>query len=159
MKIKAIYPGTFDPITYGHEDLVKRASNIFQSIIVAVAYNTQKNALFSYDERYDMCKTVLSKYDNVEVIKLDKLTVQHARELDAKVMLRGLRAVSDFEYEVQLSNLNRTMNPDIESIFLSPDEKFSFISSSVIKDIAKHRGNLSKFVDEYVEKKLNAKLS
>ena len=159
MKIKAIYPGTFDPITYGHEDLVKRASNIFQSIIVAVAYNTQKNALFSYDERYDMCKTVLSKYDNVEVIKLDKLTVQHARELDAKVMLRGLRAVSDFEYEVQLSNLNRTMNPDIESIFLSPDEKFSFISSSVIKDIAKHRGNLSKFVDKYVEKKLNAKLS
>ena len=106
-----------------------------------------------------MCKTVLSKYDNVEVIKLDKLTVQHARELDAKVMLRGLRAVSDFEYEVQLSNLNRTMNPDIESIFLSPDEKFSFISSSVIKDIAKHRGNLSKFVDKYVEKKLNAKLS
>ena len=101
----------------------------------------------------------MSKYDNVEVIKLDKLTVQHARELDTKVMLRGLRAVSDFEYEVQLSNLNRTMNPDIESIFLSPDEKFSFISSSVIKDIAKHRGNLSKFVDEYVEKKLNAKLS
>ena len=106
-----------------------------------------------------MCKTVLSKYDNVEVIKLDKLTVQHARELDAKVMLRGLRAVSDFEYEVQLSNLNRTMNPDIESIFLSPDEKFSFISSSVIKDIAKHRGSLSKFVDKYVEKKLNTKLS
>ena len=159
MKIKAIYPGTFDPITYGHEDLVKRASNIFQSIIVAVAYNTQKNTLFSYDERYDMCKTVLSKYDNVEVIKLDKLTVQHARELDAKVMLRGLRAVSDFEYEVQLSNLNRTMNPDIESIFLSPDEKFSFISSSVIKDIAKHDGNLSKFVDKYVENKLNAKLT
>ncbi len=159
MKIKAIYPGTFDPITYGHEDLVKRASSIFQSVIVAVAFNTQKNTLFSYDERYDMCQMVLSKYDNVEVIKLDKLTVQHARELDAKVMLRGLRAVSDFEYEVQLSNLNRTMNPNIESIFLSPDEKFSFISSSVIKDIAKHRGSLNKFVDEYVAKKLDTKLS
>ena len=113
MKIKAIYPGTFDPITAGHEDLVKRASNIFESVIVAVAYNTQKNTLFSYDERYDMCRKVLSKYKNVDVIKLDKLTVEHAKELEAKVMLRGLRAVSDFEYEVQLSNLNRAMNPDI----------------------------------------------
>ena len=159
MKIKAIYPGTFDPITYGHEDLVKRASNIFQSIIVAVAYNTQKHTLFSYDERYDMCRKVLSKYKNVDVIKLDKLTVEHAKELEAKVMLRGLRAVSDFEYEVQLSNLNRAMNPGIESIFLSPDEKYSFISSSIIKDIARHNGELKMFVDDYVEKKLREKVN
>ena len=159
MKIKAIYPGTFDPITAGHEDLVKRVSNIFESVIVAVAYNTQKNTLFSYDERYAMCSKVLSKYKNVDVIKLDKLTVEHAKELEAKVMLRGLRAVSDFEYEVQLSNLNRAMNPDIESIFLSPDEKYSFISSSIIKDIARHNGELNMFVDDYVEKKLREKVN
>ena len=159
MKIKAIYPGTFDPITSGHEDLVKRASNIFESVIVAVASNTQKTTLFSYDERYDMCKRVLSRYENVDVIKLDRLTVEHAKELDAKVMLRGLRAVSDFEYEVQLSNLNRAMNPNIESIFLSPDEKYSFISSSIIKDIARHDGNLENLVDEYVEMKLRKKVS
>ena len=143
MKIKAIYPGTFDPITYGHEDLVKRASCIFESVIVAVACNTQKDTMCSFDERFDMCKTVL--------------TVDHARELEAKVMLRGLRAVSDFEYEVQLSNLNRTMNPSIESIFLSPDEKYSFISSSVIKDIAQHHGDLTKFVDDYVRQMLTTK--
>ena len=159
MNIKAIYPGTFDPITFGHEDLVKRASNIFESVIVAVAYKTQKNTLFSFEDRIDMCKEVLKKYKNVKVIKLDKLTVDHANELGAKVMLRGLRAVSDFEYEVQLSNLNRAMNPKIESIFLSPDEKYSFISSSVIKDIANHGGNLKKFVDVYVEKKLTEKTS
>ncbi len=154
MNIKAIYPGTFDPITFGHEDLVKRASNIFESVIVAVAYKTQKSTLFSFEDRFDMCQEVLKKYTNVKVIKLDKLTVDHANELGAKVMLRGLRAVSDFEYEVQLSNLNRAMNPKIESIFLSPDEKYSFISSSIIKDIANHGGDLKKFVDEYVEKKL-----
>ena len=159
MKIKAIYPGTFDPITLGHEDLVKRACNIFETVFVAVAYNTQKNTLFSFDERKDMCEKVLSKYKNVEIIRLDRLTVDHAKELDAKVMLRGLRAVSDFEYEVQLSNLNRTMNPDIESIFLSPDEKYSFISSSIIKDIANHNGKLEKFLDSYVERKVIDKTS
>lgn len=158
MKIKAIYPGTFDPITFGHEDLVKRACEIFESVIVAVAFNTQKNTLFNFNERFDMCSKVLEKYNKVEVIKLDKLSVDHAKDLGAKVMLRGLRAVSDFEYEVQLSNLNRTMNPKIESLFLSPDEKYSFISSSVIKDIANHNGDLKKFLDEYVEKKLIDKI-
>ena len=159
MKIKAIYPGTFDPITFGHEDLVKRASNIFEAVIVAVACNTQKQTLFSSDERYEMCKEVLKKYKNVDVIKLNKLTVEHAEDLGAKIMLRGLRAVSDFEYEVQLSNLNRTMNPNIESIFLSPDEKYSFISSSIIKDIARHQGDLTKFLDKTVADRLIEKLS
>jgi len=159
MKIKAIYPGTFDPITFGHEDLVKRASNIFEGVIVAVACNTQKQTLFSSDERYEMCKEVLKKYKNVDVIKLNKLTVEHAEDLGAKIMLRGLRAVSDFEYEVQLSNLNRTMNPNIESIFLSPDEKYSFISSSIIKDIAKHQGDLTKFLDKTVADRLKEKIS
>ncbi|MEK9906163.1 MAG: pantetheine-phosphate adenylyltransferase [Gammaproteobacteria bacterium] len=159
MKIKAIYPGTFDPITFGHEDLVKRASNIFEGVIVAVACNTQKQTLFSSDERYEMCKEVLKKYKNVDVIKLNKLTVEHAEDLGAKIMLRGLRAVSDFEYEVQLSNLNRTMNPNIESIFLSPDEKYSFISSSIIKDIARHQGDLTKFLDKTVVERLREMLS
>ena len=147
MKIKAIYPGTFDPITYGHEDLVKRASAIFESVIVAVASKTQKKTLFTVDERMDMCSKVLEKYNNVEVIKLTELTVDHAKQLNAKVMLRGLRAVSDFEYEVQLSNLNRTLSPDIETIFAKPDEKYNFISSSIIKDIANHKGELDKFLD------------
>ena len=102
-------------------------------------------------------KRVLSRYENVDVIKLDRLTVEHAKELNAKVMLRGLRAVSDFEYEVQLSNLNRAMNPNIESIFLSPDEKYSFISSSIIKDIARHDGNLENLVDEYVGNEIKKK--
>ena len=159
MKIKAIYPGTFDPITFGHEDLVKRASNIFEGVIVAVACNTQKQTLFSSDERFEMCKEVLRKYKNVDIIKLNKLTVEHAEDLGAKIMLRGLRAVSDFEYEVQLSNLNRTMNPNIESIFLSPDEKYSFISSSIIKDIARHQGDLTKFLDKTVAERLKGKLS
>ena len=159
MKIKAIYPGTFDPITFGHEDLVKRASNIFEGVIVAVACNTQKQTLFSSDERFEMCKEVLRKYKNVDIIKLNKLTVEHAEDLGAKIMLRGLRAVSDFEYEVQLSNLNRTMNPNIESIFLSPDEKYSFISSSIIKDIARHQGDLTKFLDKTVAERLIEKLS
>ncbi len=157
MKIKAIYPGTFDPITYGHEDLVKRASAIFESVIVAVASKTQKKTLFTVDERMDMCSKVLEKYNNVEVIKLTELTVDHAKQLNAKVMLRGLRAVSDFEYEVQLSNLNRTLSPDIETIFLNPDEKYSFISSSIIKDIANHKGELDKFLDPYVKDMLLSK--
>ena len=113
----------------------------------------------SSDERYEMCKEVLRKYKNVDVIKLNKLTVEHAEDLGAKIMLRGLRAVSDFEYEVQLSNLNRTMNPNIESIFLSPDEKYSFISSSIIKDIARHQGDLTKFLDKTVAERLIEKLS
>lgn len=159
MKIKAIYPGTFDPITLGHEDLIKRASAIFNSVIVAVASKTQKQTMFNIDERMDMCQKVLKKYNNVEVIKLTELTVDHAKSLGAKVMLRGLRAVSDFEYEVQLSNLNRTLSPNIETLFLSPDEKYSFISSSIIKDIAIHKGVLDKFVDPYVKEILNNKIS
>ena len=157
MNIKAIYPGTFDPITFGHQDLVKRASNIFESVIVAVAYKTQKNTLFSFEDRFDMCKEVLKKYKNVKVIKLDKLTVDHAYELGAKVMLRGLRAVSDFEYEVQLASMNRTLDPSIESVFMSPGEEFSFLSSSIIKEIAKNNGNISKFVHKDVESALKHK--
>ena len=159
MKIKAIYPGTFDPITAGHEDLVKRASNIFESVIVAVAYNTQKNTLFSYDERYDMCRNVLSKYKNVDVIKLDKLTVEHAKELEAKVMLRGLRAVSDFEHEFQLATMNRALAPDIESIFLTPKDTLIYVSSSLVKEIASLGGDISNFVHENVEMALKAKLN
>ena len=159
MKIKAIYPGTFDPITAGHEDLVKRASNIFESVIVAVASNTQKNTLFSYDERYDMCRKVLSKYKNVDVIKLDKLTVEHAKELEAKVMLRGLRAVSDFEHEFQLATMNRALAPDIESIFLTPKDTLIYVSSSLVKEIASLGGDISNFVHENVEMALKAKLN
>ena len=158
MKIKAIYPGTFDPITFGHEDLVKRASNIFEGVIVAVACNTQKQTLFSSDERYEMCKEVLKKYKNVDVIKLNKLTVEHAEDLGAKIMLRGLRAVSDFEYEFQLAGMNRKLDSNIETLFLMSDVENQIISSRFVKEIVKLNGNIGKFTTKSTIKSLKEKL-
>ena len=154
MNIKAIYPGTFDPITFGHEDLVKRASNIFESVIVAVAYKSQKSTLFGFEDRFDMCQEVLKKYTNVKVIKLDKLTVDHANELGAKVMLRGLRAVSDFEYEFQLAGMNKKLNSNIETMFLMSDVENQIISSKFVKEIANLGGNIDRFVTKSTVKVL-----
>ena len=155
----AVYPGTFDPITNGHTDLVNRGCRLFDKIIILVAEKTQKNTLFTIDERIKFVESVFSDNKKIIVEPLNELVVDYATKKSAKIILRGLRAISDFEYEVQLSNLNRAMNPNIESIFLSPDEKYSFISSSIIKDIARHDGNLENLVDEYVEKKLRLKVS
>ena len=155
----AIYPGSFDPITYGHMDIIDRASGLFDKIIVAVAKSEAKNTLFSLEDRVKLATTIYKDNPKVEIVDFPRqLTVDVAKDHNACAIVRGLRAVSDFEYEVQLSNLNRTMNPKIESLFLSPDEKYSFISSSVIKDIANHNGDLKKFLDEYVEKKLIDKI-
>ena len=159
MKV-AIYPGSFDPITVGHMDIVERATVLFDKVIISVAETDMKNPLFSSEERLDLVSSIYADNEKIEVVAFKKkLTVDLARENNACAIIRGLRAVSDFEYEVQLSNLNRAMNPGIESIFLSPDEKYSFISSSIIKDIARHNGELKMFVDDYVEKKLKEKVN
>ena len=144
MSLIAVYPGTFDPITNGHSDLVNRGVKIFDKVIIAVAENTNKNTLFSLSERIRFVEKIFADNTKVEIYPLNKLLVQFAKDHEATVILRGLRAVSDFEYEVQLASMNRSMEPSIESVFMSPAEKYGFLSSSIIKDIAKHDGDLSK---------------
>ena len=153
----AVYPGTFDPITNGHSDLVKRGCKIFDKIIIAVAKNPQKNPLFSIDDRVKFIEAIFAEEKRVEILVLDKLLVNFAKDNSASVILRGLRAVSDFEYEVQLASMNRTLDPSIESVFMSPGEEFSFLSSSIIKEIAKNNGNISRFVHKDVELALKSK--
>ena len=157
MTLIAGYPGTFDPITNGHVDLVKRGCKIFDKIIIAVAKNPQKNTLFTLDERIKFAEKVFSKEESIEVLSLDKLLVDFAKDHSATVILRGLRAVSDFEFEIQLASINRSMEPSIESVFMSPAVEFGFLSSSIIKDIARHHGKLDKFVHVDVEKGLREK--
>ena len=157
MTLIAVYPGTFDPITNGHTDLVKRGCKIFNKIIIAVAKNPQKNTLFTLDERIKLAEKVFSNQKSIEVLSLDKLLVDFAKQHSATVILRGLRAVSDFEFEVQLASINRSMEPSIESVFMSPAVEFGFLSSSIIKDIARHHGKLDKFVHADVEKGLREK--
>lgn len=155
----AVYPGTFDPITNGHTDLATRGCKIFDKIIIAVAENPQKNTLFSISERIDFVQNIFSNEKKIEVYPLNKLLVQFAKDHSATVILRGLRAVSDFEYEVQLASMNRSMEPNIESVFMSPAEEFGFLSSSIIKDIARHDGKLEKFVHKDVLEALRKKYS
>lgn len=144
--VKVVYPGTFDPITNGHTDLVERASKMFDHIVVAVAENRKKNPLFSLDERVELASTVLSHLDNVEVVGFSKLLADFVKEQGASVILRGLRAVSDFEYEFQLANMNRVLAPDVQSVFLTPDEHYSFISSTLVREISLLSGDVSNFV-------------
>ena len=158
MSLIAVYPGTFDPITNGHTDLVNRGVKIFDKVIIAVAENPTKNTLFTISERVNFIEKIFEGNTNIEIFPLNKLLVEFAKDHGATVILRGLRAVSDFEYEVQLASMNRSMEPNIESVFMSPAEKYGFLSSSIIKDIAKHDGDLSKFVDKEVLKSLKKKL-
>ena len=159
MSLIAVYPGTFDPITNGHTDLVDRGVKIFDKVIIAVAENPTKNTLFNISERIDFIDKIFQNNQKVAIYPLNKLLVEFAKEHNATVILRGLRAVSDFEYEVQLASMNRSMEPNIESVFMSPAEKYGFLSSSIIKDIAKHGGDLSKFVNKDVLDALNQKLN
>ena len=152
-----IYPGTFDPITNGHIDLVERASYLFDKIYVAIASSTRKNPMFSLEERVEMTTTALTHLENVEVLGFDRLLVHLASELDAVAILRGLRAVSDFEYEFQLANMNRALSERLESIFLTPAEQFSYISSSLVKEIGSLGGDISPFVPPHVWKILSEK--
>ena len=150
MKGLAIYAGTFDPITFGHIDIVERAAKLFGQVVVAVAASKEKKTLFSLEERVGMCNGVLSHLSNVQVEGFSTLTLDFARERHATVFIRGLRAVADFDYEFQLANMNRTLNPDIETVFLMPREKFMFISSSLIREIASLKGDIKPFVPPLV---------
>ena len=158
MSLIAVYPGTFDPITNGHTDLVNRGTKIFDKVIIAVAQNPSKNTLFNVKERIEFIQEIFDANSQVEIYSLDKLLVDFANDHNATVILRGLRAVSDFEYEVQLASMNRSMEPNIESVFMSPAEEYGFLSSSIIKEIAKHGGDLTKFVDKAVLAALQKKL-
>jgi len=141
-----IYPGTFDPLTNGHADLVERAARLFDHVVVAVAAHTSKKTLFSLDERVALAHTVLGSFPNVEIVGFHGLLADFARKRQASALLRGLRAVSDFEYEFQLANMNRRLAPEIESLFLTPSEHLSFISSTLVREIALLGGDVSAFV-------------
>lgn len=146
MKKTVVYPGTFDPITNGHSDLVHRAAQMFDHIILAIAHNPEKSPLFSMEERIELAHSVLDKTDHIEVIGFSGLLIDFAREHNATVILRGLRAVSDFEYEFQLALMNRKLDSDIETVFLTPSENQTFVSASLVKEIARYGGDISKFV-------------
>ena len=155
MPVRAMYPGTFDPITLGHEDLVKRAAELFDSVVVAIASNTgSKTPMFSVDERVGMAAAALADIPNVEVARYDGLTVDFARNNGLRVIIRGLRAVSDFEYEFQLANMNRHLTEEVETAFLTPTEKYTFISSSLVREVAQLGGDIGEFVSPQVEKAL-----
>ncbi len=150
----AVYPGTFDPITNGHQDLVRRAASIFERVIVAIAANPNKAPMFSLDMRVDLARRVLNDLPNVEVLGYSGLTLEFARKRGARVIVRGLRAVSDFEFEFQLANMSRHLARDIETVFLTPQEQFTFISSTLVREIAVLGGDVSEFVHPIVEEEL-----
>ena len=159
MQIIAIYPGTFDPITNGHLDIIARASKLYDKVIVAVAVNRGKTPLFSLNERVELIGRVISEFTNVAVIGFDNLLVECAKQQGATVILRGLRAVSDFEYEFQLAGMNRRLAPELETVFLTPAEQYEFISSTMIREIAQLKGDVSCFVPDAVHHRLIEKFT
>jgi len=158
MHIAAVYPGTFDPITNGHSDLIERASRLCDRVVVAVAANPTKEPVFSLDERVAMASEVLAHLSNVEVRGFDTLLIHFVREQGASVIVRGLRAVSDFEYEFQLAGMNRRLAPDVETLFLTPGEQFAYISSSLVREIAVLGGDVTPFVHESVMAAMNNRM-
>jgi pantetheine-phosphate adenylyltransferase len=158
VNVIAIYPGTFDPITNGHSELVQHAAQLFDQIVVAVAANPDKHTLFSLEERTGLARIVLKDAPSVRVIGFDRLLVDCARECGAKVILRGLRAVSDFEYEFQMAGMNRRLDPQFETVFLTPSDKDAYISASLVREIAKLGGDVGDFVHPAVKAAIAAKL-
>lgn len=154
--IKVVYPGTFDPITRGHEDVVRRAAGLFDEVVVAVAASRTKT-LFSLEERVAMAREVFAGFTNVQVEGFDDLLMNYVRARNARVVLRGLRAVSDFEYEFQMAGMNRSLHPDVETVFLTPAEQYTFISASMVREIARFGGDIGKFVSPGVAARLAAK--
>ncbi len=155
----AIYPGTFDPLTRGHEDLVRRASKLFKRVIVGVAGSRTKRPFFTLEERVDIAREILAGHANVEVHGFDGLLMEFMRRHGARVILRGLRAVSDFEYEFQMAGMNRNLYPDVETVFLTPGEQYMFISATMVREIASLGGNVGKFVQPLVEQRLAEKIT
>ncbi|PVZ83750.1 pantetheine-phosphate adenylyltransferase [Serratia sp. S1B] len=159
MSSKAIYPGTFDPMTNGHLDLVTRASKMFDHIILAIAASSSKNPLFTLEERVALATQVTAHLGNVEVQGFSELMAHFAAHQNANILVRGLRAVSDFEYELQLANMNRHLMPQLESVFLMPSEQWSFISSTLVKEVARHGGDITAFLPDVVAQALMEKLA
>lgn len=155
----AIYAGTFDPLTRGHEDLVRRAVNLFDHVIVAIAASQAKRPFFSLEERVEMAREVLLPYANAEVCSFEGLLMDFLHERGAKVILRGLRAASDFEYEFQMAGMNRNLFPEVETVFLTPSEQYMFISATMVREIAIFGGDVSKFVQPVVRDRLNRKVA
>lgn len=148
--MKVVYPGTFDPFTRGHEDLVRRASRLFSQVVVGVADSETKRPFFRTDERIAMAREVLRGYGNVEVLGFSSLLMDFVHTQGARVILRGLRVMSDFEYEFQMAGMNRNLYPEVETLFLTPDEKYMFVSATIVREIARFGGDVSKFVHPHV---------
>jgi len=159
MSTKAIYPGTFDPMTNGHLDIVTRAALMFDHVILAIAASPGKKPMFPLDERVALATQVTSHLDNVEVIGFSDLMANFAKAQGANVLVRGLRAVSDFEYEMQLANMNRHLLPTLESVFMMPSKEWSFISSSLVKEVARHGGDIAPFLPQVITQALMEKIS
>ncbi len=159
MSVVAIYPGTFDPITNGHIDIVERGTQLFDHLILAVAANPNKNPLFSLDERVSLAQQALAHLPNLSIHGFNNLLVHYTQQVNAKVILRGLRAVSDFEYEFQLASMNRRLNSHIETVFLTPAEQYAFISSSLVKEVARLGGDMGAFVTPSVQQALARKFA
>jgi pantetheine-phosphate adenylyltransferase len=157
--MKVVYPGTYDPFTRGHEDLVRRAARLFDSVIVAIADSESKRPYFSAAERIGMAREVLRPFRNVEVLGFSSLLMEFVQSQGAQAILRGLRAVSDFEYEFQMAGMNRNLYPDVETLFLTPDEKYMFISATIVREIARFGGDVSKFVHPHVADQLRRRAS
>ena len=155
--MKVIYPGTFDPFTRGHEDLVRRAARLFDSVVVGIADSEAKRPYFSTEARIAMAREVLKPFSNVEVLGFSGLLMNFVNTQGAQAILRGLRAVSDFEYEFQMAGMNRNLYPDVETLFLTPDEKYMFISATIVREIARFGGDVSKFVHPHVAEQLRQK--
>ena len=153
----AVYPGTFDPLTRGHEDLVRRASNLFDKVVIAIAESQRKGPWFTLEERVEMAREVLGVYPNVEVRGFNSLLIDFVHGLGANIVLRGLRAVSDFEYEFQMAGMNRKLHPDIETVFMTPAEQYTFISATMVREIASFGGDVSPFVHPQVLARLASK--
>ena len=158
MSTKAIYPGTFDPITNGHIDIVTRAASMFDKVVLAIAASPSKKPMFTLDERIALATQATAHLVNVEVIGFSDLMASFARAQQANILIRGLRAVADFEYEMQLAHMNRHLMPQLESVFLMPSKEWSFISSSLVKEVARHQGDVTHFLPENVHQALMSKL-
>lgn len=157
--LRVVYPGTFDPMTRGHEDLVRRASRLFSEVVVAVAANPGKHPLFSIAERVELASAVLKDCPNVRVVGFSGLLMQFVREQQATLVVRGLRAASDFEYEFQLAGMNRQLFPEVETVFLTPSEQYMFISATLVREIARLGGDITKFVSPLVQQHIVQKLT
>lgn len=154
----AVYPGSFDPVTYGHLDIIRRAAKMFDCLIIAVLNNSAKSPLFTADERVRMIREITSDIPNIQIEKFDGLTIEYCHKKGAQFMVRGLRAVTDFEYELQIAQTNRVIAPDIDTVFLTTNLKYSYLSSSIVKEIASYDGDIHSFIDPLVEKEIRRKI-